>query len=50
MKKTISATIDIDLVKWIESKTRDTLDYRNKSHLIEKAIQLMKDSLDGKKR
>ncbi len=42
MKKPISATIDEDLIKWIEKKLKDTTLYRNKSHLIEIALQKMK--------
>jgi Arc/MetJ-type ribon-helix-helix transcriptional regulator len=42
-KKIISATIDADLVKWIDSELKDTKKYRNKSHLIEIAIELLKD-------
>ncbi len=38
MKKPISATIDTELIKWIDSELRDNLAYRNKSHLIEIAL------------
>jgi len=42
MKKPISATIDTRLIKWIDSELKDSLKYRNKSHLIEIAlIELM---------
>jgi len=41
MKKPISATIDDSLVKWINSKLKDNR-YRNKSHLIEIAIEKLK--------
>ena len=44
MKKPISATIDEDLVNWIERELNDTRKYRNKSHLIEVAIEMMKSS------
>lgn len=43
MKKTISATIDNELVKWIMSQLRDTTTYRNKSHLIEIALKHYKE-------
>ena len=41
-KKPISATIDEALIKWIESEIKDKKRYRNKSHLIEIAIELLK--------
>ena len=41
-KKPISATIDEDLIKWIDSEIKDKKRYRNKSHLIEIAIELLK--------
>jgi len=42
MKKPISATIDEELIKWMNEKLKDRLTYRNKSHLIEIALSLMK--------
>ena len=42
MKKPISATIDEALIKWIEKEINDTRKYRNKSHLIEVAIEMLK--------
>ena len=42
MKKPISATIDEDLINWIEKELNDTRKYRNKSHLIEVAIEMLK--------
>ena len=41
-KKPISATIDEELIKWIEKETGDKIRYRNKSHLIEIALELLK--------
>lgn len=41
-KKPISATIDEELIDWINSKLKDKTKYRNKSHLIEVALELMK--------
>ena len=41
-KRPISATIDEDLIKWISNKLKDKR-YRNKSHLIETAIELLKE-------
>jgi len=46
-KKAISATIDEELIKWINSQLKDRTKYRNKSHLIEVAIELLK---GGKKK
>jgi len=42
MKKPISATIDKELIKWIEKAVHDKKKYRNKSHLIEIALELLK--------
>ena len=41
-KKPISATIDEELIKWIEEQLKDKKKYRNKSHLIEIALELLK--------
>ena len=49
MKKTISATIEEDLIKWISKECDDTTRYRNKSHLIEVALQKLKDDEKGDK-
>ncbi len=48
MKKPISATIDKKLVYWISSQLKDNLKYRNKSHLIEVAIRLLKKEEENK--
>ena len=42
MKKPISATIDEDLIAWIETQLKDKKRYRNKSHLIEIALESLK--------
>ena len=42
MKKPISATIDVEIIKWIEIELRDRQKYRNKSHLIEIALDALK--------
>ena len=42
MKKPISATIDEELIKWIGREVSDTTKYRNKSHLIEIALENLK--------
>ncbi len=42
-KKPISATIEEDLIKWIDKEVvRDRQKYRNKSHLIEIALEKLK--------
>ena len=42
MKKPISATIDAELIKWIDKELEDRQKYRNKSHLIEIALDMLK--------
>ena len=42
MKKPISATIDKELIDWIEKEVNGNKKYRNKSHLIEVALELMR--------
>jgi len=42
MKKPISATIDVELIKWIDKELQDRKRYRNKSHLIEIALDILK--------
>lgn len=42
MKKPISATIDEELVNWIEKELQNKDKYRNKSHLIEIALNVLK--------
>ncbi len=42
MKKPISATIDMEIIKWIDKELEDRKKYRNKSHLIEIALDLLK--------
>lgn len=48
MKKPISATIEEDLIQWIGSRLKDKTRYRNKSHLIEIALEMLKKSEEGK--
>lgn len=48
MKKPISATIEEDLIQWIDSRLKDKTRYRNKSHLIEIALEMLKKSEEGK--
>ena len=42
MKKPISATIDEELIEWINKEIKDRKRYRNKSHLIEIALDSLK--------
>ncbi|MBW2989197.1 ribbon-helix-helix domain-containing protein [Candidatus Woesearchaeota archaeon] len=41
-KKPISATIDEDLISWIDEKIKDETSFRNKSHLIEIALEKLR--------
>jgi len=41
-KKPISATIDEELITWINIKLKDKTRFRNKSHLIEIALEKLK--------
>ncbi len=50
MKKTISATIDKKLFDWINSQLKDNLKYRNKSHIIEVALQILKKEAEEKEK
>jgi len=44
MKKPISATIDENLIRWLEKKvSKEKKKYRNKSHLIEIALEKLKE-------
>ncbi len=49
-KKPISATIDDKLIKWIDEELKDSNKYRNKSHLIEIALNNLKQQNKDKKR
>ena len=49
MKKRISATIEEETDKILDSLLKNG-DYRNKSHVIEKAILFLKEVKDGKKK
>ncbi len=42
MKKPISATIEENLISWIDKILKDTNKYRNRSHIIEIAIEELK--------
>ncbi len=42
-KKPISATIDEELIDWISKKVKDKTRFRNKSHLIEIALEKLKE-------
>ncbi|MDP7115445.1 MAG: ribbon-helix-helix protein, CopG family [Candidatus Woesearchaeota archaeon] len=42
MKKAVSATIEDDLIKWIDEMIKDKERFRNRSHLIEIALAKMK--------
>ncbi len=46
MKKPISATIDEDLIEWLNIQTEDRTRYRNKSHVIEVALETLRKELE----
>jgi len=48
-KKPISATIDRELINWIDSEIKDKKKYRNKSHLIEIALEKLKEEINQKR-
>jgi len=48
MKQAISATIDESLVQWVEKQLKDRRKYRNKSHLIEIALEQLREQ-EGKR-
>jgi len=39
MKKPVSATIDTNIIKWLDETVKNSSMYRNKSHLIEIALE-----------
>lgn len=42
-RKPISATIDQELIEWLDSEVKTKKKYRNKSHLIEIALEKLKE-------
>jgi Arc/MetJ-type ribon-helix-helix transcriptional regulator len=47
VKKPVSATIEEDLLSWIERKlAKERTKYRNKSHLIETALEKLRKEED----
>jgi len=48
MKKPISATIDDSLIKWMDKEIKDSVRFRNKSHLIETALINLKKEVKKK--
>ncbi len=45
-KTPVSATIDEELIEWIDRQIKDKKRYRNRSHLIEIAIEALKEKGD----
>jgi Arc/MetJ-type ribon-helix-helix transcriptional regulator len=43
MKKIMSATVDTSLLKWLDSYSKSNSKYRNKSHMIEVALELLRE-------
>ncbi len=50
MKKIISATIDSDLIKWLDAFSKSSTKFRNKSHVIEVAIEVLKEIECGERK
>lgn len=48
MKKIISITLSHDIIRWVEKQAKTSVQYRNKSHLIELAIQELKQKTELK--
>lgn len=48
MKKPISATIEDDLIRWLNREVKKKKKYRNKSHIIEIALETLREE-EGKK-
>jgi predicted transcriptional regulator len=46
MKKPISATIDAELIKWLDNIANNNSSYRNKSHIIEVALENFKSKIE----
>ncbi|MFT4343229.1 MAG: hypothetical protein ACMXYE_00610 [Candidatus Woesearchaeota archaeon] len=50
MKKTISATINSQLADWIKNELSHNSQFRNKSHLIERALEDFKSAQSSVKK
>ena len=46
MKRPISATIDEGLITWLDKILKENSQYRNKSHIIEMALENLKNESD----
>lgn len=42
VKKIISITLDASTIKWLEKQLKSSVNYRNRSHLIEIALEALK--------
>jgi len=42
VKKIISITLDASTIKWLEKQLKSSVNYRNRSHLIEIALESLK--------
>lgn len=49
MKKPISATIEDDLVRWLNKEVKKKKRYRNKSHIIEVALETLREEEEKKR-
>lgn len=50
MKKIISVTIEEELVKWLEVYFKEHSKYRNKSHIVEVAIEALREKEQREKK
>lgn len=49
MKKIMSVTIDESLISWLNTYSQTSTKYRNKSHLVEVALEKLKEEEDNVK-
>ena len=50
MKKILSVTIEENLVKWLQSYSQTNSKFRNKSHLVEVALEKLKEEEEKTKK
>ena len=50
MKKILSVTIEEDLVKWLQSYSQTSSKFRNKSHVVEVALEKLKEEEEKAKK
>ncbi len=50
MKKILSVTIEEDLFKWLQSYSQTNFKFRNKSHVVEVALEKLKEEEEKAKK